>query len=173
MVSGSKLLRRGYFEALTIYSAVYYLLTESACAAAQAAIDSCPVSCIHWVQKEELAALEWVMQCHMVARVNVGMMMCGQGGGGQDVFATTASYMKKRQAKYAAQRCKLAPDMNRMHVEQTCCVKQRRQRLHEGSLDQVCRTCTQQLQQLQCRLHTPVLSSSSLSAELPACVGLH
>ena len=44
----------------------------------QAAIDSCPVSCIHWVQHEELAALEWVMQVHMSARPNVGMMMCGQ-----------------------------------------------------------------------------------------------
>jgi len=45
---------------------------------AQAAIDSCPVSCIHWVQKEELAALEWVMQVYMTSRVNVGAMMCGQ-----------------------------------------------------------------------------------------------
>ena len=44
----------------------------------QAAIDSCPVSCIHWVEKKELAALEWVMQCHMQTRTNVGMMMCGQ-----------------------------------------------------------------------------------------------
>lgn len=48
------------------------------CRGAQAAIDSCPVSCIHWVQKEELAALEWVMQVHMTSRVNVGAMMCGQ-----------------------------------------------------------------------------------------------
>lgn len=30
------------------------------------------------MQHEELAALEWVMQVHMSARPNVGMMMCGQ-----------------------------------------------------------------------------------------------
>lgn len=68
----------------------------------QAAIDSCPVSCIHWVQKEELAALEWVMQVHMTSRVNVGAMMCGQGGGIDDVFTTTHTYMKKREAKIKA-----------------------------------------------------------------------
>lgn len=65
----------------------------------QAAIDSCPVSCIHWVQHEELAALEWVMQVHMSARPNVGMMMCGQGGSVDDVFSATYTYMKKREAK--------------------------------------------------------------------------
>jgi hypothetical protein len=31
----------------------------------QASIDSCPVSCIHWVQKEDLPALEYVMQVRM------------------------------------------------------------------------------------------------------------
>jgi hypothetical protein len=54
------------------------------------------------VQKEELAALEWVMQVHMTSRVNVGAMMCGQGGGIDDVFTTTHTYMKKREAKIKA-----------------------------------------------------------------------
>ena len=35
---------------------------DSACGGRQDAVDSCPVDCIHWVQKDELAALEWVMQ---------------------------------------------------------------------------------------------------------------
>lgn len=65
----------------------------------QAAIDSCPVTCIYWVQKEELAALEWVMQVHMQQRTNVGMMMCGQGGSQDDVWDATATYMKKRNAR--------------------------------------------------------------------------
>jgi len=66
----------------------------------QDAVDSCPVDCIHWVQKDELAALEWVMQVFLDTRTNVGMMMSGQGGGsGGDVFETTRTYMKKREAK--------------------------------------------------------------------------
>lgn len=59
--------------------------------------DSCPVSCIHWVQKEELPALEYVMQ-NRVDRVNVGVMMAGQGRVA-DVFAATASFMKERKRK--------------------------------------------------------------------------
>ena len=63
-----------------------------------AAIDSCPVSCIYWIEKEELPALEYVTQ-NVVKRVDVGMMMAGQGGGGQDVWAATAKYMKERGEK--------------------------------------------------------------------------
>lgn len=59
--------------------------------------DSCPVSCIHWVQREELPALEYVMQ-NRVDRVNVGVMMAGQGRVA-DVFAATASFMKERKRK--------------------------------------------------------------------------
>ncbi len=32
----------------------------------QAAIDSCPVSCIHWVDKSQLAPLEYVMQVRTI-----------------------------------------------------------------------------------------------------------
>ncbi len=63
-----------------------------------AAIDSCPVSCIYWIEKEDLPPLEYVTQ-NVVKRVDVGMMMAGQGGGGQDVWAATAKYMKEREEK--------------------------------------------------------------------------
>ena len=63
-----------------------------------AAIDSCPVSCIYWIEKEDLPPLEYVTQ-NVVKRVDVGMMMAGQGGGGQDVWAVTAKYMKEREEK--------------------------------------------------------------------------
>lgn len=49
------------------------------------------------VQKEELPALEYVMQ-NRVDRVNVGVMMAGQGRPA-DVFAATASFMKERKRK--------------------------------------------------------------------------
>lgn len=46
---------------------------DSACGGRQDAVDSCPVDCIHWVQKDELAALEWVMQVppHVFGRRSV------------------------------------------------------------------------------------------------------
>ncbi len=56
----------------------------------QSAIDSCPVSCIHWIDsRQELAALEYVMQKRLTQRTNVGVMMAGQGASA-DVFAATA-----------------------------------------------------------------------------------
>eukprot|EP00198_Chlamydomonas_reinhardtii_P011506 XP_001700843.1 chloroplast DnaJ-like protein [Chlamydomonas reinhardtii] len=67
----------------------------------QTAIESCPVSCIHWVDKADLPALEYVMQCKMTERVNVGVMMAGQGAQ-MDVFASTASFLKERKRKEEA-----------------------------------------------------------------------
>lgn len=49
------------------------------------------------VQKEELPALEYVMR-NRVERVNVGVMMAGQGRV-SDVFNATASFMKERKRK--------------------------------------------------------------------------
>ena len=46
----------------------------------QQSIDSCPVSCIHWVEKEDLPALEHVMQVKMTERTNVAVMMGGGTG---------------------------------------------------------------------------------------------
>lgn len=67
----------------------------------QAAMDACPVSCIHWVDKLELAALEYVTQ-NKVKRVNVGVMMAGQGGGVTDVWDATAKYLKDREQRRRA-----------------------------------------------------------------------
>jgi len=62
----------------------------------QAAIDSCPVSCIHWVEKEELPALEYVMQ--KMDRVNVSAMM-GQGTAVGDVFDAAQRFVKDRRER--------------------------------------------------------------------------
>ncbi len=64
----------------------------------QAAIDSCPVSCIHWVERQQLPALEHVMQKKITERVNVGVMMAGQGRV-IDVFNATQSFLKERKRK--------------------------------------------------------------------------
>uniref|UniRef100_A0A7S3QKU5 J domain-containing protein n=1 Tax=Dunaliella tertiolecta TaxID=3047 RepID=A0A7S3QKU5_DUNTE len=68
----------------------------------QAAIDSCPVDCIHWVDKDKLPALEYVMQKRMRNRTNVGVMMAGQGATG-DVFAATEQFLKERRRMKEAQ----------------------------------------------------------------------
>lgn len=64
----------------------------------QAAMDACPVSCIHWVEKADLAALEFV-SAFKVPRVNVGVMMAGQGGGVVDVWDATGRYLKEREER--------------------------------------------------------------------------
>jgi len=68
----------------------------------QAAIESCPVSCIHWVQRDDLPALEFVTQ-FKVPRVNVGVMMAGQGGSVIDVWDATGKFLKDREEKKKAQ----------------------------------------------------------------------
>jgi ferredoxin len=67
----------------------------------QAAMDACPVSCIHWVEREDLPALEFV-STFKVPRVNVGVMMAGQGGAVTDVWDATARYLKDREEKRKA-----------------------------------------------------------------------
>jgi len=67
----------------------------------QAAMDACPVSCIHWVQREDLPALEFVTR-FKVDRVNVGAMMSGQGGRVTDVWEATAKYLKHREERQKA-----------------------------------------------------------------------
>lgn len=67
----------------------------------QAAMDACPVSCIHWVQREDLPALEFVTR-FKVDRVNVGAMMSGQGGRVTDVWEATAKYLKNREERQKA-----------------------------------------------------------------------
>ncbi|CAG9460155.1 unnamed protein product [Pedinophyceae sp. YPF-701] len=60
----------------------------------QCAIDCCPVSCIHWVEKQQLPALEFAMQ-NLVDRVDVGIMMAGQGGGVADPFEAARQFEKR------------------------------------------------------------------------------
>ncbi|MEW5303184.1 MAG: hypothetical protein WDW36_005901 [Sanguina aurantia] len=67
----------------------------------QAAIDSCPVTCITWEDKADLPALEWVMQTQMTQRVGVGIMQGGQGAS-MDVFAATRKFLKERKQKEEA-----------------------------------------------------------------------
>lgn len=65
----------------------------------QASIDACPVDCIHWVDRQQLPALEYVMQKRM-GRTNVGVMMAGQGGSTGDVFELTLRFLKEREARW-------------------------------------------------------------------------
>ncbi|KAG7671360.1 hypothetical protein Ndes2526B_g02141 [Nannochloris sp. 'desiccata'] len=67
----------------------------------QAAMESCPVSCIHWVEKEDLPALEFVTQ-YKVPRVDVGVMMSGQGGSVIDVWNATGKFLKDREERRKA-----------------------------------------------------------------------
>ena len=64
----------------------------------QEAIDACPVSCIHWVEETQLPLLEYSM-AYLVERVNVGVMMAGQGGYVPDVFDAANKFDKKRLAR--------------------------------------------------------------------------
>ena len=69
----------------------------------QQSIDSCPVSCIHWVEKQDLPALEHVMQVRMQERTNVAVMMGGGTGSAKsDVFAATAQFLKERKRREEA-----------------------------------------------------------------------
>ena len=61
----------------------------------QEAIDMCPVDCIHWVPKEQLAPLEYVTQEVIQERVGVALMMSGQGSHRMtDVFQKTQEFLK-------------------------------------------------------------------------------
>jgi ferredoxin len=59
------------------------------------AVDACPVSCIHWVDREQLPVLEHVME--RLPRVNVGIMAAGQGGAVPDVFSAAVTFVKLRE----------------------------------------------------------------------------
>jgi hypothetical protein len=56
------------------------------------------VDCIHWVDREQLPALEYVMQKRM-GRTNVGVMMSGQGASNGDVFELAIRFLKLREAR--------------------------------------------------------------------------
>eukprot|EP00747_Dinoflagellata_sp_TGD_P187955 gnl/TRDRNA2_/TRDRNA2_46169_c0_seq1.p1 gnl/TRDRNA2_/TRDRNA2_46169_c0~~gnl/TRDRNA2_/TRDRNA2_46169_c0_seq1.p1 ORF type:complete len:398 (+),score=72.11 gnl/TRDRNA2_/TRDRNA2_46169_c0_seq1:68-1261(+) len=62
-----------------------------------AAIESCPVDCIHFVDKDSLAALEWCMTS--AKRVNVAAMLSGGGARAQDPFTLAQEFLTKRDEK--------------------------------------------------------------------------
>lgn len=63
----------------------------------QAAMSACPVSCIHWVDRADLPALEFTVR-NKVGRPNVASMMSQQGFI-PDVWAAAAKYLKERKNK--------------------------------------------------------------------------
>jgi len=65
----------------------------------QEAIDTCPVSCIHWVTSPQLSLLEASMA--RMERVAVWSLMSG-GGGGRDVFTEASMSWEKRQVQVRA-----------------------------------------------------------------------
>jgi ferredoxin len=73
------------------------------------AILSCPVDCIHWVDKADLAALEFVCQTRQ-KRVNVSVMQ-SQGGRSDDVFTATEKFLKERRALEAKRKAASASPM--------------------------------------------------------------
>ena len=54
------------------------------------------------MEREDLPVLEYVMQKKMTERVNVGIMMMGQGAGNKDVFSETAKFLKERKRREEA-----------------------------------------------------------------------
>jgi ferredoxin len=64
----------------------------------QRAIDSCPVECIHWVDKADLPALEHVTQKVLTERTNVGLMMAGAGRRVEDPFEAASRFVRAREA---------------------------------------------------------------------------
>jgi len=61
----------------------------------QEAIDMCPVDCIHWVPKEQLAPMEYVIQHVLTDRVGVASLMSGQGSHRMaDPFQKTQEFLK-------------------------------------------------------------------------------
>lgn len=66
----------------------------------QSAIESCPVDCISWVEKEQLPALEYVTRFR-TQRNDVASMMAGMGNN-VDVFAAADRFMKARRRRYAS-----------------------------------------------------------------------
>ncbi|KAI8477300.1 MAG: hypothetical protein J3K34DRAFT_381734 [Monoraphidium minutum] len=66
----------------------------------QEAIDTCPVSCIHWVTAPQLSLLEAAME--RMERVAVWALMSNSGGGAKDVFNEASIAWEKRQAAVRA-----------------------------------------------------------------------
>lgn len=68
----------------------------------QASMDSCPVDCISWVDKDDLPALEYVTR-NRTARNNVCNIMSGMGNS-VDVFAAARQFIKARERREVERR---------------------------------------------------------------------
>jgi ferredoxin len=79
------------------------------------AIKSCPVDCIHWVDRKDLPELEYVVR-HKQERVNVGVMMA-QGGRVESIWQATESFRRTRK-KLEEWRKKAATEVSPMQVRQ-------------------------------------------------------
>ena len=72
----------------------------------ECAMASCPVDCIHWVQRQQLPYLEHVTR--FVDKVSVGIMQSGQGRQSvTDPFDAAVAYEKFRERKIERRRQKL------------------------------------------------------------------
>ena len=79
-----------------------------------AAIYTCPVDCIHWVEKEQLPYLEHVTR--FVEKVSVGIMQSGQGRQSvTDPFDAAYAYRKQRERKIERKRVKLEEEARNAH----------------------------------------------------------
>lgn len=56
------------------------------------------MSCIHWVDKDELPALEYVTR-FKTSRPNVAVMMSNPGASVVDVWGAATKYLKERKAR--------------------------------------------------------------------------
>jgi hypothetical protein len=84
----------------------------------QQAIDSCPVDCIHWVYKDQLAALEYVCQVKL-GRSDIAAMITNPGLA-TDVFAATEMFLKERR-KLEESRKSAQSKQNPMQVCSSLC----------------------------------------------------
>jgi len=98
------------------------------------AVASCPVDCIHWVQKDQLPYLEHVTR--FVEKVSVGIMQSGQGRQSvTDPFDAAYAYQKLRERKLEQKKVKLEEERrNRAWAEaETEKATEREERKRESS----------------------------------------
>jgi len=81
----------------------------------EAAINACPVDCIHWVEREQLPFLEHIAVNY--EKVSVGIMQ-SQTGATVDPFEAAVAFQKARQRKIDMRAEELAEERRRMSEEE-------------------------------------------------------
>jgi len=98
----------------------------------QCAIESCPVDCIHWVERDQLPYLEHVTQSY--DKVSVGIMMSGQGMGRvPDPFEAAATYQKTRDIKMKERAARLEAERRAVQQAQDSMSSQQRRRYRKAA----------------------------------------